>query len=101
MHASVDPSGFTCIGCGFRYPWVASYAPNVARCLACVKKLPGIRRGRAAQAEKRRRCLDCKAFLRKAHATRICLPCQYMHDVEGLANGRAAAAAKRAAVRHE
>jgi hypothetical protein len=46
--APIDPSGFDCMDCHLRYPWVASAGENDHwhLCRACVAKRPSTRRNR-------------------------------------------------------
>lgn len=52
-----DPSGFSCIRCGLRFPWVASYneGAHVHVCRDCHRKANGVRnaRSRAAAAPRK------------------------------------------------
>jgi hypothetical protein len=72
-----DPSGFTCMDCGFQYPWVASRCEedHYALCRSCANKRPSVRRNTARHAKPRRRC-GCGRGLRNEPMCGSCHGCR-------------------------
>jgi hypothetical protein len=84
-----DPSGFDCMDCHLRYPWIASAdeGEHWHLCRACLSRRPSSRRGKAKSAMKRRRCKDCGSYMTVSQIGRSCAVCDYEKDLVGAKNG--------------